>query len=238
MKQKLKFSSVAATIVACIAVCMMLAGCSGSYKIKMTTETDKVNFYLRGSGVATVDWGDGSEKVSLTLNEEDVVEFEHTYPYASIRTITVNGENITILDCRDILLTTLDVSKNTALTHLDCSDNKLTNLDVSKNTVLTYLDCDFNQLTTLDVSKNIAMIYLSCGYNSLTSLDVSKNNVLSLLMCPNNKFTTEGLNALFGTLPRNPIIEDKEIILHGMPGLELCDKSIAELKGWSVVTEY
>ena len=38
-------------------------------------------------------------------------------------------------------LTSLDVSKNTALTYLDCSHNDLTSLDVSKNTALTYLDC-------------------------------------------------------------------------------------------------
>ena len=35
--------------------------------------------------------------------------------------------------------------------------NQLTTLDVSKNTALTDLDCDNNQLTTLDVSKNTAL---------------------------------------------------------------------------------
>jgi hypothetical protein len=43
-------------------------------------------------------------------------------------------------------LTSLDVSKNTALLDLQCYDNKLTSLDVSKNTALTCLGCNNNQI--------------------------------------------------------------------------------------------
>jgi hypothetical protein len=80
-------------------------------------------------------------------------------------------------------LTSLDVSKNTALTDLDCGHNQLTSLDVSKNTALTELGCHINQLTSLDVSKNTALTGLDCGDNQLTSLDVSKNTALTELNC-------------------------------------------------------
>ena len=50
------------------------------------------------------------------------------------------------LNCNNNQLTTLDMSKNTALTDLLCFSNQLTSLDVSKNTALTYLNCQYNQL--------------------------------------------------------------------------------------------
>ena len=74
-------------------------------------------------------------------------------------------------------MTSLDVSKNTALTGLNCGHNQLTALDVSKNTALTGLNCGYNQLTALDVSKNTALTDLDCDKNQLTSLDVSNTNM-------------------------------------------------------------
>ena len=95
------------------------------------------------------------------------------------------------LSCAFNQLTSLDISKNTALTYLDCSsNNQLTSLDVSKNTALTYLDCAGNlQLTTLDVSKNTALTELVCDNNQLTSLDVSNNTALKKLYCWSNQLT-------------------------------------------------
>ena len=94
------------------------------------------------------------------------------------------------LSCRSNQLTSLDVSKNTALIKLDCGANQLTSLDVSKNTALKYLSCSSNQLTTIDVSKNIALSWLDCRFNQLTSLDVSKNTALTELSCWSNQLTS------------------------------------------------
>ena len=94
---------------------------------------------------------------------------------------------LTVLDCNSGTgLTSLDVSKNTALTSLSCSGcTGLTSLDVSKNTALTVLICyGCTSLTTLDLSKNTALTYLDCnGCTGLTSLDVSKNTALTSLDC-------------------------------------------------------
>ena len=43
------------------------------------------------------------------------------------------------------------------LEKLGCGENKLTSLDVSKNTALKALNCGSNQLTTLDVSNHPAL---------------------------------------------------------------------------------
>ena len=53
---------------------------------------------------------------------------------------------LTYLDCGDIQLTSLDVTKNTALTYLECRNNKLKRIDVTNNTALTYLYCEDNKL--------------------------------------------------------------------------------------------
>ena len=101
---------------------------------------------------------------------------------------------LTYLDCGDNKLTTLDVSKNTALTELISFKNQLTTLDVSKNTALTELRSFNNQLTTLDVSKNTALTYLDCESNQLTTLDVSKNTTLTELNCKYNQLTSLDLS--------------------------------------------
>ena len=88
------------------------------------------------------------------------------------------------------LLTSLDVSNNTALTTLDCSFNQLTSLDVSHCAALTSLDCDSNQLTSLDVSHCAALTCLRCYSNQLISLDVSNNTALAELRCYSNKLTS------------------------------------------------
>ena len=93
---------------------------------------------------------------------------------------------LTYLDCDDNLLTSLDVSRNTALTYLSCAVNELTSLDVSANTELTDLACNSNELTSLDVSRNTTLTYLDCDGNLLTSLDVSRNTALTYLDCDDN----------------------------------------------------
>ena len=97
---------------------------------------------------------------------------------------------LTKLQCRDNQLTSLDVSKNTALKELYCYSNQLTSLDVSKNTALTDLECYLNQLTSLDVSNCTILTELSCHSNQLTSLNVSNCTALTSLSCSSNQLTS------------------------------------------------
>ena len=212
-------------VIAAFAVVVSFTSCGGgsgssgsgsgkrSGKIKITTEIQSSSFYLCGNGVATVDWGDGSEKVSQTLSENGI-RFQYKYPNASIRTITINGDNITSLfrDSYDYIFATT------------------TSLDVSLCTELTELIIQSSQLTILDVSKNTALTRLKFNYSPLTSLDVSKNTALIDLDCSGNQLTSSALNALFGTLHSNP--GEKIITIWQNPGTNDCDRSIAEKKGW------
>ncbi|MBQ1647790.1 MAG: hypothetical protein II047_04920 [Bacteroidales bacterium] len=73
---------------------------------------------------------------------------------------------------------------------LGCHDNCLSSLDVSRNTALWDLSCSKNQLTSLNLSKNPALEHLGCYNNLLSSLDVSNNPLLKSLWCVNNRFLT------------------------------------------------
>ena len=102
---------------------------------------------------------------------------------------------LTELWCNGNLLTSLDVSHNTTLTELHCNFNKLTTLDVSANTSLTTLECYNNQLTSLKISGCTALTELNCYNNQLKSLDVSKNTALNHLNCTDNQLTELDLSA-------------------------------------------
>ena len=97
---------------------------------------------------------------------------------------------LTVLDCPNNTLKTLDLSKNTALKELYCADNKLTALDLSKNTKLVSLGCPYNSIRTLNVSKCTRLEYLDCWENKLTALDVSNSTKLKTLFCGHNGLKT------------------------------------------------
>lgn len=79
----------------------------------------------------------------------------------------------------------------TNLVHLDCSNNLLTSLDLSQNTALEYLDCSCNPLTGLDVSGCTKMETIVCNDNRLTVLDASGCPGLSGMECQNNPTLSE-----------------------------------------------
>ncbi len=225
--------------------------------------------------IITIDWGDGTveEFKSVKLPESDRKEdyydswpefdeqthyaistnygVEHEYSSSNPHHITIKGNikgvichiNITSLDvskCTALRylnysgnLTSLDVSKNTELTHLSCGYNSnLTSLDVSKNTKLTALYCGYSgNLTSLDVSKNTELTWLYCGDNNLTSLNVSGCTALTELRCSSNNLTSAALNQIFRDLPQ---VTSGTIYMGSNPGSNTCDKSIAKNKGWNV----
>ena len=126
----------------------------------------------------------------LTANISGVETLRIDEKYISDLTGIEAFTALTLLDCDKSYLTSLDVSKNTALVHLSLWENELTSIDVSKNTALVYLVLWENKLTSIDVSKNTALVHLDMDDNYLTSLDVSKNTALESLYCTSNQLTS------------------------------------------------
>ena len=229
-----------------------------SGKINMTTTAvGEFSISMCGTGIATIDWGDGSPKEQLTLSEDNDVAILHTYKKAPLHHIAINGDNVTALDCKRCSLTRLDVSRNTELKVLWCNGNHLTGLDVSENPKLTELYCYNNRLTNLDVNNNTALIWLNCYGNLLTGLDIShntvmrrldsyenqltdldfsKNTALQWVVCSDNQLTAAALNSLFSTLQVSTT--SRKIYIGGNPGENDCDRNIAKNKGWTISNRY
>ena len=182
-----------ALLALCAALCLLpaLALAEGAADVAIdSTNFPDANFRTY---VATFDT-DNDDR--LTPAELAAVEYMALYN-KSIGDLTgiEHFTDLTKLDCRRNQLTSLDLSKNTALQVLNCNNNPLTSLVLGGNTALTKLLCQNNQLTSLDVSKNTALEELDCGDNQLTSLDVSANTALKQLYCMNNPLTALDVSA-------------------------------------------
>lgn len=156
-----------------------------------------------------------SEALAVTILYISDPENNPELPSVSKKIADLTGieafKNLTRLHCQSNLLTSLDLSQNTALiqlwcfnnqiTELDfsqnprlndllCYENELTRLNVSQNSALTHLNCYGNQLEILDVSQNTALTGFSCYDNQLSILDISKNTDLTILDCAGNQLSS------------------------------------------------
>ena len=153
------------------------------------------------------------EKIDCSRREIENLEGIEFFPnlktlYCSgnpIKDLNLSGvENVTMLDCSDVPLTSLalshfpnletlfcigmdltelDVRLNTKLKTLYCRDNKLTSLNLSYNKNLETLDCLGNLLTTMDLSANKALVSIDCRENPMTALVARNLPVLTTLHC-------------------------------------------------------
>ena len=147
-----------------------------------------------------------------------------------IRSIKVSVKNINRLK---------GVEYFTELEELTCMGNLLTSLDISKNTALTSLSCGINLLTFLDISNNIALTHLECSINKLTSLDVSNNIELESISCYRNMIAGEAMDAFINSLPENTTGERYTLCISSDDKQEgnVCTTdhvAKATAKGWSV----
>ena len=132
----------------------------------------------------------------LTHNHYDHLDIStvRNFPHKKAKVITPlklsryfnNFDDLNELDCHNNLLTNLDLSGATALTHLSCNDNQLTSFDLSQNTALETLLCWNNQLTSLDGSNHFPLETLACYNNQLSSLDISYMNYMDMYFLANN----------------------------------------------------
>ena len=144
---------------------------------------------------------ESKSKTSFMLYNKEIKDLKGIEYFPLLKTLYCFGNQLTSLDlskntaleelnCYGNQLTKLNVSGCTKLKKLDCSENQLTELNVSGFEELESLSCEDNQLTTLDVSKNAKLNFLCCRHNCFTTLDVSKNGELKTLYCGWNENLT------------------------------------------------
>ncbi|PID82516.1 MAG: hypothetical protein CSB16_00910 [Clostridiales bacterium] len=188
---------------------------NNKYQMKLTTTKDKIKLNIHA-------YSDNKAFIWIDLNGngkkdsgEAVTEFYNYVNYTkTVKTVTIYGK-IRSFYCSNNDLTSLDVSKNTALEILYCKKNHLASLNISNNSELTYLYCNYNSLTSLNISNNPKLKELECNDNSLTSLNVSKNTGLKNLVCHSNSLT--GLDVSKNTALRslncysNPLLKSLDV---------------------------
>ncbi|AYN05666.1 T9SS type A sorting domain-containing protein [Flavobacterium sp. 140616W15] len=163
------------------------------------------------------------ELINLGLDSGNFSGKVLTANISSLKTLDLSSKNITdltgiedfteltSLDCSKNKLSSIDISKNIALTTLNCSYNytidfldvskninlkilschslKIRDLNLKNNLKLTLLNCSYNALTNLEIPHNPDFNYLDCSNNRLAQIDVSKNTNLTYFDCSNNKLT-------------------------------------------------
>jgi len=161
------------------------------------------------------------ELINLGLDSGNFSGKVLTANISSLKTLDVSSKNITdltgiedfteltSLDCSKNKLSSINISKNIALTTFNCSYNytidfldvsnninlkilschslKIRDLNLKNNLKLTQLTCSYNDLTSLEIPHNPDFNYLDCSNNRLVQIDVSKNTKLTYFDCSNNK---------------------------------------------------
>ena len=214
-------------------------------KITMTTTVSGVTYiYLLGTGQATINWGDGTTDVedlnySNDWNDlrDNANRFSHTYS-SGTKTLTVTGNITGFSSNGDGIASALNVTSCPGLIFLDFKEN-LTTLNLSKNTALEYLNFDGNQLTALDLSKNTALKILDCGYNDLASLTITGCNALEKVYCNDNLLADTPLATVLDNLPdRTTSLTQGYIDVSGNYGasgtIYTTAKTDAQGKNWDV----
>lgn len=168
---------------------------SNDYTVKFTAETSdterEVNVALSAPGKVSIDWGDGVKKE--TNIEAAFDGWNQTAITGKVTgEVKIYADNLVYLECPSKVdgagITSIDLSKATALEQLFLSGNKLTTLDVTHNTALKRLEPQNNKLTALDITKNTALERLDVTNNLITSIDLTKNTKLNYLKISDNKF--------------------------------------------------
>jgi internalin-related protein len=132
------------------------------------------------AGEYTLDWGDGKThkgKLNKTATRiQGNIEAQDLIIYG----------NIAVLECSNNQLTTLDVTKLSALTHLISRKNFVRDLDVSGNPELKLLYVQDSPLEQLDLTHNSKIDSLILTNNRLKELTLASHPTLELLMCTSN----------------------------------------------------
>ena len=257
--------SIAIKIVVIIGLSVNFLGCSNSTGprdretsvIRLVAADRVVILEMRGSGELNFNWGDGTVIQTKLFSGDCFRSFQHIYLSGTRRRITINGDitafyityvTMTSFDIRNMSslrdlvchgnsLESLDVRSNALLERLFCGRNQLTYLNVSNNHLLYILHCEGNLIENLDLSNNVLLENLRISDNRFQSIDVSNNPLLRRICVQGNQFNRDALNNLFDTLPDWSGTNSRGFIeIANNPGTDECDVSIAEAKGWTVIT--
>lgn len=142
----------------------------------------KYAFLIMGAeeGEYTLDWGNAK-----TFKGKLHTKATRIQGNTEGQDLTIYG-NIAVLECSNNQLTSLDVTKLSALTHLISRKNFVRMLDVSANLELKFIYIQDSPLEKLDLANNSKIDSLILTNNRLKELTLVSHPTLELLTCTSN----------------------------------------------------
>jgi Leucine-rich repeat (LRR) protein len=188
------------------------------------------------TGYIKVEWWDSTTNVYGTGDAQSSMNWSKAAGGAGSKTIKIyptdaNGDldgELTLLECSNNSLTSLNVSGLTALEILLCINNSLTSLNVSGLTLLTSLSCNDNSLTSLRAVDVPGATY----YSSSASYPYP---YYGGVMAANNNLDAAALDQLYTDLADNSGGDYALVFVGGNPGTTGHDPTIATAKNWVVL---
>lgn len=145
----------------------------------------------------------GNYNVIVYLNDATAIT---EFSAATTRITAISGlsnlVNLITLVLNNTLISSLDVTGNSVLDSLSVQNSALipgllTSLDITQNTALTeLLLARHASLTAIDISQNVLLDNLSIQNCSLTAADITNNALLLTCLLSVNKLTVGAVNAI------------------------------------------
>lgn len=200
---------------------------------KLTTLITANNFAVDRQGIRSLD----------LRNNPLLTYLDCSWDYVNFLEIS-NCPALKTLYCTRSVLSSIDLSNNTALEELDITYCFYPiELDLSHNPELKRLGCrecgdtyNGGYMTSLDVSKNTKLVELECGSNQITSLDLSNNKDLEILACEANGIGAldvrhltklESLNCSWNPLNVLDVRQNDKLTYLNCSGTELTELNIS-----------
>ena len=166
--------------------------------IKFTAPATEREFTvgLNAPGKVQVDWGTGELVEQEAAAAYDGYENALTFKGTPSGEVKIYAEGINYFEAFTMMsggvvvdgISSVDVSKATALTTIDVHNNQLTTIDLSKNTALKKINVSANKLTAVDFSANTAATDVRVNDNEITSFTLADG--VATLYLSNNPLGT------------------------------------------------
>ena len=194
-----------------------------TFTITAYDQAQTLELAFAGTGFTTLNLTGSSVLKSFDIAEN--IQLEKLVASGNSLVTGVNVSTLTALTHLDLNacgLTSLDVDTNVALKYFDCSSNKLTSLNVNNNVALVTFDCSDNQLSSLKVSNNASLEKLDVSRNQLLNVNVRNNHALLTFNISDNA----GVSAL--ALGYNTVLETLEAANTALTDIDLSKNAVVK----------
>ena len=143
-----------------------------------TTHVGALSLYLAGTGIVTIDWGDGSATEQHSLGSRAL--YPHTFA-AGTHEVTIYGAAaVTRFECQFGDITDVDFEQLINIEFIELSVNQLTALQTySTWTKLRFIELQLNPITSLDTFATwVNLYYFDISSTLITAIETHKEWVL------------------------------------------------------------